>query len=89
MTILKIGAVWCPGCIVMRPIWEEIEREMPELKTEYFEYDDHPEIAEKYNIGGEIPVFIFLDQQGNEFHRIVGQKSKQEIVDFIKASQGK
>ena len=84
MKILKFGAVWCPGCIVMKPIWEEIEREIPEIKTEYFDYDESPETIEKYNIGGEIPVFIFLDKEGKEFNRIVGQRSKEELIKFIK-----
>jgi len=25
MKVLKFGAVWCPGCLVMRPRWAEIE----------------------------------------------------------------
>jgi len=84
MRILKFGAVWCPGCIIMKPIWEEIEAEIPELKTEYFDYDENKEVIEKYNIGDEIPIFIFLDKQGQEFHRIVGQRSKEELIKLVK-----
>ena len=84
MKVLKFGAVWCPGCIIMKPIWEEIEAEIPELKSEYFDYDASPEIIKKYNIGDEIPVFIFLDKEGKEFDRIVGQRSKEELVKFVK-----
>ena len=25
MKVLKFGAVWCPGCLVMKPRWKEIE----------------------------------------------------------------
>ncbi len=64
MKVLKFGAVWCPGCIIMKPIWEEIEAEIPELKSEYFDYDASSEVIKKYNIGDEIPVFIFLDKEG-------------------------
>jgi len=83
MKVLKFGAVWCPGCIIMKPIWAEIEKEMPELETEYFEIDDCKEEVEKWNIGDEVPVFIFLDKEGKEFHRIGGQVSKEELVKFI------
>ena len=83
MKVLKFGAVWCPGCIIMKPIWAEIEKEMPGLKTEYFDYDENKEEVEKWSIGDEIPVFIFLDKQGEEFHRIVGQVSKRELMRFI------
>lgn len=40
MKVLKIGAVWCNGCLVMRPRWQEIEKENPWLKTEYFDFDE-------------------------------------------------
>jgi len=84
MKILKFGAIWCVSCIVMKPVWEEIERELPELATEYFDYDERPEIIKQWNIGDEIPVFIFLDKEGREFERKKGQISKQELIEFIK-----
>jgi len=34
MKVLKIGAVWCNGCLVMKPRWEELEKENPWLETE-------------------------------------------------------
>lgn len=84
MKVLKFGAVWCTGCIVMKPIWAEIEEEIPELKAEYFDYDENPEEIKKWDIGDEIPVFIFLDKEGKEFNRVVGQRSKEELVKFVK-----
>jgi thiol-disulfide isomerase/thioredoxin len=84
MKLLKFGAIWCTGCIVMKPLWAEIEKEIPELETKYFDIDENKEEIKKYNIGDEIPVFIFLDKEGKEFHRIVGQRSKEELVKFVK-----
>jgi len=87
MKVLKFGAVWCSGCIVMKPIWEEIENELSWLETEYYDYDENPEAVTKYNIGDEIPVFIFLDKEGNEFHRMEGQMSKKELTEFLQANK--
>ena len=67
----------------MRPMWEEIEAEMPELKTEYFDIDDNPEIKGKYGIK-DVPVFIFLDKDGNEILRLEGLQNKEELVKIIK-----
>lgn len=84
MKVLKIGAVWCAGCIVMKPRWKEIESEYPDLQTEYFEYDDHPELMEKYGVvDAQLPVFIFLDSNGQEIHRVQGELSKKEIIKLI------
>lgn len=83
MKVLKFGAVWCPGCLVMRPRWKEIESENPWLETRYFEYDDSKEEVEKWNVGKELPVFIFLDKDGNEITRLIGEVSKEEILNLI------
>ncbi|MDX9893462.1 MAG: thioredoxin family protein [Patescibacteria group bacterium] len=89
MKVLKFGAVWCPGCVIMKPRWQEIEAELPWLKTEYYEYDDHPELIEQYQIGQEIPVFIFLDKDGKEFARFKGEISKKELIEFVKNNKNK
>ena len=31
MRIIKIGAVWCPGCLVMKKVWNKITNEYPNL----------------------------------------------------------
>ena len=36
MKIIKLGAVWCPGCLASRPIYKEVEKE---LNINIIEYD--------------------------------------------------
>lgn len=84
MKILKFGAVWCPGCLVMKPRWQEIESENLWLKTQYYDFDENEELAEKYKVqDGKLPVFIFLDKKDKEFLRLSGEKSKKELVEII------
>jgi thiol-disulfide isomerase/thioredoxin len=84
MKILKISAVWCPSCLVSRPIWQEIKKEFPKLKIEEYDYDLDEEIIEKYNIGEKLPVIIMVDDNNNEVKRIIGEKTKEQILEFIK-----
>jgi len=88
MKVLKFGAVWCKECLVMRPMWQEIEKEISELKTEYYEADEHPDLLKKYNIK-DIPVFIFLDKDGNEFLRLQGMQNKEELIKIVKENLNK
>ena len=83
MKVLKFGAVWCQGCIIMKPRWAEIEKENPWFESQYFEYDDCPEEVSKYNVGKDIPVFIFLDKEGNELERLKGEISKKDILGTL------
>jgi len=88
MKIFKFGAVWCPGCIVMKPRWQEIEQELPWLKTEYFDVDESPDMKQKYNID-DVPMFVFLDKKGQEFKRMQGEISKEELIEFLNKNRDK
>ena len=83
MKVLKFGAIWCKECLVMKPLWAEVEEEIKELKTEYVDADEHPEILKQYGIK-EIPVFIFLDKDDNEIQRLEGVQNKEELIKIIK-----
>lgn len=89
MKVIKIGAVWCSGCMIMKPLWKEIEEENPWLETEYYDYDENEEIMKKYNINDRLPVFIFLDKDGKEILRLMGEKSKEEILKTIEENKDK
>ena len=84
MKIIKIGSTWCSACIIMKPIWEEIEKEI-KLNTEYFDFDIYEdELKEKYHIGDKLPIIIFLDDNGKELTRIIGETKKDDLLKKIK-----
>jgi len=83
MKVLKFGAVWCSGCLVMKPRWGEIEKEYPWLKTEMYDYDKDKEMIDKYRIDQNLPTFVFLDKEGGEFLRLQGEVPKKELIEVI------
>lgn len=83
MKVLKFGAVWCSGCLVMRPRWQELEKEMPNLITEYYDFDKDTGMVNKYGIDNKLPVFIFLDKNGNELIRLMGEVEKKDLLKII------
>lgn len=89
MKVLKIGAVWCSGCLIMKPRWQEIEKELSWLKTEYYDFDESEEIVKKYNINQVLPVFIFLDKNNKEFLRLSGEISKKELLEILEDNKDK
>ena len=90
MKVLKFGAVWCNGCLVMRPRWQVIEKENLWLKTEYFDFDQNKEMVKKYGIvSGVLPVFVFLDKEGKEILRLNGEIDKAELLKVIAENKDK
>jgi len=89
MKILKFGAVWCAGCLVMKPRWKEIEEENPWLKTEYHDFDQDKDFVQKYNINKTLPTFVFLDKDEKEILRLNGEVDKDELLRIIKENKEK
>ena len=83
MKILKFNAVWCSGCLVMKKTIKEIQELYPNIEIESYDYDMDQEEVEKWNIGEIIPVLIFVDENNNEISRLVGEKTKKEIIKEI------
>jgi len=82
MKVIKIGGKTCPECKTMVPRWKEIESEMPNLETEMYVIEEHPELREKYNLKA-IPTFIFVDKEGNELSRFTKIQSKERLIEEI------
>ncbi|MGM0442547.1 MAG: TlpA family protein disulfide reductase [Elusimicrobiota bacterium] len=89
ITFIELGSVTCIPCRKMEPIIEEIENEYKD-RVEVVFYDVKSEegkpYAKKYGIQ-VIPTQIFLDENGNEFHRHRGYYPKEEIEKVLR-SQG-
>jgi thiol-disulfide isomerase/thioredoxin len=88
MKVLKFGAIWCKECMIMKPMWAEIEQEIPELKTEYYDADFDLEKAREFSVR-DIPTFIFLDNKDKEFLRLVGVQNKEELIRIVKENINK
>lgn len=89
MKVLKFGAEWCSGCIIMKPRWQEIEKENPWLETKYYDFDQDKEAIEKYQINEILPVFIFLNKDGEEFLRLDGEVDKSKLREIIEENKNK
>ena len=81
MKIIRINALWCSGCLSMKKIWKDIEKEYPNLDIETYDYDMDKVVVEKYNVGKILPVIIFKNNEDEI--RLIGEKTKDEIIKVI------
>lgn len=80
MKIIKIGALWCPGCLMIN---NTINKLKDEYKIEIVEYDfDFDEDVKKYNIGNILPVLI-IEKNNIEVSRLIGERTYKEIKEEI------
>ena len=82
MKIIKINAMWCPGCLISKSIWTEIESIYPNHEYISLDYDLDEDVVEQYNVGDILPVVIF-EKDNKEIKRIIGEKTKKEILEEV------
>ena len=83
MKVIKIGAMWCPGCIVMHKVWDKINKDYPNIEVKSLDLDMDEEEVKKYNIGDILPVTIFY-KDDTEVERLIGEKKFEDIESVIK-----
>lgn len=82
MKIVKIGALWCPGCLVMKRVWKNIQEDY-ELDILDLDLDMNTNEVSPYNPGNILPVTIFLDDNGNELSRLIGEQKESTLREYI------
>ena len=81
MKLVKIGAIWCSGCLVMNNV---IAKTLKNYTIDYTEYDlDMDEESASYHPGDVLPVFIVMDQD-KEITRFVGEYSYDAFIQKLK-----
>ncbi len=82
--VIDFYADWCGPCIVMKPVIEELEKELAgKVKFTGIDVDKDQETSGKYGVMS-IPTYIVL-QNDEEKDRIVGATSKEELSSKIKS----
>jgi len=83
MKVIRINAIWCPGCIIMRKNWKKIQKDYPNLTYVDLDFDiDETEVI-KYNVGDTLPISILFDNDNNELRRLIGEKPVKDIIEFL------
>lgn len=82
MRLIKIGAIWCSGCLIMNNV---ISKTLKNYKVDYLEYDldMDEEVVSFYEVGDVLPVFLIMDGD-REITRFVGEYSYDEFVSRLK-----
>ncbi len=75
--LIIVSAVWCPSCLILKKQLKRL-REEYNLDFEMLDYDLDEDIVNEYNVGDKLPVIIVNDK------RLIGEKSYEEIVNFLK-----
>ena len=78
--IIVISAVWCPSCLILKKSLKKMHEEY-QIAYRLLDYDLDEEEVSKYNVGDKLPVIIYGD------NRLIGEKTYEELIKFLKESK--
>ena len=81
LKLLRFGAIWCPPCNALKPIWEKIVGEYNDVEFEAVDIDESPKLATLYRIMS-VPTIVFL-KDGKVIDSMVGLQTEAEIKERI------
>ena len=81
MKIIKIGAMWCPACLITNNNLDKI-KEKYNIDIDSLDYDFDEDEVKKYNVGEILPVLIFIENV-KEVDRLIGEKTYKEIEGVV------
>lgn len=80
--IIDFWAPWCGPCQMMKPVLEEVEKELAgKVEVEKINVDENGAEAAKYGVMS-IPTLVF-QKDGKEVNRQVGFIPKTELLKII------
>lgn len=82
MKIIKITAMWCPSCLIMNGMIDDIISKY-NLEMTSYDFDLDQDKVEEYKVDKILPVLIKVDEDGSEISRLTGEHSEKEIKEFI------
>lgn len=84
LVMLELGSIGCIPCEQMKPVMARLsESYKGKLDVIFIDVKKDHATARRYGVY-MIPVQVFLDKKGKEFHRHVGFYAFEEIVPVLK-----
>ena len=75
--LIVVSAMWCPSCLLLKKQLKKLQDEF-DISYKMLDFDLDEDEVSKYNVGDKLPVMICNEK------RLIGEKSYEEIVSFLK-----
>jgi len=81
-TVIKMWASWCRPCLQLKPIFDDVVKDIPDIKVVEIDVEEHPDIASNYKVRG-VPCVIVTDENDNVLAMKTGMMTKEQLKDLI------
>lgn len=80
--LIDFYADWCGPCIIMKPVVEELEKELVgKIAVEKINVDEEPSKASEFQVFS-IPTYVIL-KDNKEVERFIGATAKDKLLRIL------
>jgi thioredoxin 1 len=79
--VLYFTADWCQPCKKVRPIVEELNREIADVAFQIIDVDMENDLVKTFQITS-VPTFILFEDE-EQINRITGAQTREKLNEFI------
>jgi thioredoxin 1 len=80
-TVFYFTADWCQPCKKVRPIVEELNREIADVTFQIIDVDIENDLVKTFQITS-VPTFILFEGE-EQINRITGAQTREKLNEFI------
>ena len=81
-TVIKFSMESCQPCLQLKPIFDDVVKDIPYIKVVEIDVEEHPDIASNYKVRG-VPSIIVTDEKDNVLAMKSGMMTKEQLKDLI------
>ena len=79
--VVDFWASWCGPCMMLSPVMEELDGELPQIKFCKVNVDEAPRLAEQFSVMS-IPTLVVM-KGGKVVEQAVGARGKADIAAML------
>ena len=83
--VIKFSGNFCKPCQQLKPIFDDVVKDIPDIKVVEIDVEEHPDIASDYKVRG-VPCVIVTDENDNVLAMKTGMMTKEQLIQFINES---
>lgn len=80
--VIKFSGNFCNPCQQLKPIFDDVIKDIPDIKVVEIDVEEHPDIASNYKVKS-IPTIIIVDEKDNVLAMKSGMMTKEQLKDLI------
>ena len=84
-TVIKFSMKFCQPCFQLKPIFDDVVKDIPDIKVVDIDVEACPDIASSYKIRA-VPAIVITNDNDEVLAMKTGMMTKEQLIQFINES---